>query len=226
MRLMAYLPRILHPAPRNAALLGLGLGVTAQGLTDDERLDAIDVVDISRDIPAMLKTVYPAAGESPLDDPRVRLRIEDGRFFLQTSGRGYDIITAEPPPPHFTGVAGLYSREFFQLVERRLNPGGVVTYWLPVHDLKVAEAQSIARAFLDVFPDASLWAGSGLDWILMAAKPTVRPVTSEQFGDWWRRPVVGGSAAPESASTVPRCSGRCFSQTAHACGRGQTAHRP
>ena len=187
MRLLAYLPGILHPAPRTAALLGLGLGVTAKGLTDDARLEAIDVVDISRDIPAMLPTVYPAPGESPLDDPRVRLHVEDGRFFLQTSKHGYDIITGEPPPPHFAGVAGLYSREFFALVQQRLNPGGIVTYWLPVHDLKVAEAQAITRAFLDVFPDASLWSGAGFDWILMATKPPVRGVTSEQFGRWWSR---------------------------------------
>lgn len=187
MRLFAYLPRILHPAPRRAALLGLGLGVTAKGLTDDDRLEAIDMVDVSRDIPGMLRVVYPAHGESPLDDPRVRLHIEDGRFFLQTSTAGYDIITGEPPPPHFTGVAGLYTREFFQFLERRLNPGGIVTYWLPVHDLKVAEAQAITRAFLAVFPDASLWTGAGLDWILMAAKPPARRVTPEEFGRWWSR---------------------------------------
>jgi spermidine synthase len=187
MRLLAYMPGILHPGPRKAALLGLGLGVTAKGLTDDDRLEVIDVVDISRDIPAMLPTVYPAPGESPLDDPRVRLHIEDGRFFLQTSRSGYDVITGEPPPPHFAGVAGLYSQEFFELVRQRLNPGGIVSYWLPVHDLKVAEAQAITRAFLDVFPDASLWSGAGFDWILIATKPPVRTVTTAQMGRWWTR---------------------------------------
>ena len=191
MRLLAYLPGMLHRAPRTAALLGLGLGVTAKGLTDDARLAAIDVVDISRDIPALLSTVYPEPGESPLDDPRVRLHVEDGRFFLQTSKHGYDIITGEPPPPHFAGVAGLYSREFFELVQRRLNPGGIVTYWLPVHDLKVSEAQAITRAFQDVFPDASLWSGAGFDWILMATKPPMGRVTSEQFGQWWSRAPSG-----------------------------------
>ena len=104
----------------------------------------------------------------------------DGSFCKRRTN-GYDIITGEPPPPHFAGVAGLYSREFFELVRQRLNPGGIVTYWLPVHDLKVAEAQAITRAFLDVFPDASLWSGAGFDWILMATKPPVRTVTSEQI---------------------------------------------
>src|SRR6185295_18901469 len=103
MRLFALLPRMLHPAPRTAALVGLGLGVTAKALTDDARLDRVDVVDISRDIPAMLKVVYPASGESPLDDPRVRLHVEDGRFFLETTTMRYDVITGEPPPPHFAG---------------------------------------------------------------------------------------------------------------------------
>lgn len=189
MRLFALLPRMLHPAPRKAALIGLGVGVTAKTLTEDTRLDTLDVVEISRDIPAMLKLMYPGPAESPLEDPRVRLHIEDGRFFLQTTKSGYDIITGEPPPPHFAGVANLYSREFFQSVERRLNPGGLVTYWLPVHDLKLAEAQSIARAFIDVFPNGSLWAGSGFDWILMAEKPPVTRVNAQPLENWWRDPV-------------------------------------
>ena len=35
----------------------------------------------------------------PLQDPRVRVHIEDGRQFLQATGRRFDLITGEPPPP-------------------------------------------------------------------------------------------------------------------------------
>ena len=92
----------------------------------------------------MLTTVYPTPGESPLDDPRVDFTVEDARFFLQTSKNGYDIITGEPPPPHFAGVAGLCSPPSFLrfLVQQLFNPGGIVTYGVPVSHLKVSEAQA------------------------------------------------------------------------------------
>jgi hypothetical protein len=107
MRLVAHLPSILHPSPDTAALLGVGLGVTAMALTEDPRFTSIDAVDISPDIPAMLPIVYPDARDNPLRDARVRLHVEDGRFFLGAARQRYDVITAEPPPPRCAGVANL-----------------------------------------------------------------------------------------------------------------------
>jgi hypothetical protein len=183
--LFAHIPSILHPAPQNAALLGLGLGMTAKALTEDTRFRSIDIVDVSPDIPDMLSVVFPNARDNPLHDPRVRLHIEDGRFFLGTTPQQFDVITAEPPPPHYAGVANLYSREFFQLLAARLKPGGLATYWLPVHDLTVDEARAIAAAFLEAFPETTLWTASGLDWILMGAKPPTGGMTDESVRAWW-----------------------------------------
>jgi predicted membrane-bound spermidine synthase len=208
MRLFAHLPSILHPAPRAAALVGVGLGVTAKALTEDSRLQSIDVVDVSPDIPAMLSVVFPAARENPLLDARVRLHVEDARFFLGSRPERYDVITAEPPPPRYAGVANLYSREFFHLLAERLNPGGLATYWLPVHDLNAREARAIVAAFIDAFPETTLWTGSGLDWILMGLKPPGGGVREEDFRGWWRRSPVSdrlrevGLDAPESLGAL------------------------
>jgi len=187
MRLFAHIPSILHPAPTSAVLLGLGLGITAKALTEDSRFRSIDVVDVSPDIPDMLPVVFPNPGDNPLRDPRVKLHIEDGRFFLGTTDQQFDVITAEPPPPHYAGVANLYSQEFFQLLAARLRPGGLATYWLPVHDLKVDEARAIAAAFLEAFPETMLWTGSGLDWILIGVKPPSGGMTDASFRAWWTR---------------------------------------
>ena len=93
MRLFAHLPSVLHPRPQSAALLGVGLGVTAKALTEDARFTSIDVVDISPDIPDMLPVVYPDPRDNPLRDRRVRLHLEDGRFFLATTRQRFDVIT-------------------------------------------------------------------------------------------------------------------------------------
>ena len=38
----------------------------------------------------------------------MRLHIEDGRNFLQTTRDRYDLITGEPPPPLTPGTVNLY----------------------------------------------------------------------------------------------------------------------
>ncbi len=190
MRLFVYLPVAVHPDPRSALLISYGVGVTAQALTDVATLQAIDVVDISRDILELAQQVHPVPGPMPLDDPRVRVHVEDGRFYLLTTERRYDLITGEPPPPRNNGIVNLYSKEYFELMRRRLRPGGIATYWLPVNQLELAESRAILAAFCDAFEDCSLWNGSGYDWVLMGTHGAGGPMSLESFERQWRDPVV------------------------------------
>ncbi|HJS58300.1 MAG TPA: spermidine synthase [Vicinamibacteria bacterium] len=190
MRLFVFLPVALHPRPRNALLISYGVGLTAQALTDTAGLESIDVVDISADVLDAARSVHPVPGPMPLDDPRVRIHIEDGRFFLLTTRRSYDLITGEPPPPRQNGIVNLYSKEYFGLVRRRLRPGGIASYWLPVDQLSIAETRAIARGFCDVFEDCSLWTGSGYEWVLMGTQRAGGPVPRDAFERQWNDPAV------------------------------------
>jgi predicted membrane-bound spermidine synthase len=131
MKLYVYLPLALKADARDALLISYGVGSTAKALTDSRGLQNIDIVDISEDILEMSTIVYPG-DENPLQDERVRVHVEDGRFFLNTTSSRYDLITSEPPPPKNAGVVNLYSQEYFKLIRKRLNPGGYASYWLPV----------------------------------------------------------------------------------------------
>jgi predicted membrane-bound spermidine synthase len=191
MKAFVYWPAAVHPNLEKALLICYGCGMTAKALTDTKSLKSIDIVDISRAIIEESSVVFPDPKENPVHDPRVKIHIEDGRFFLLTRKRHFDLITAEPPPPKFKGIENLYSREFFRLAHDRLADGGIVTYWLPVHQIKMAEAKSILKAFTDVFPNGSLWAGSGLEWMMMGVKNPGKPVDRETFSRQWHDPVVG-----------------------------------
>ena len=191
MNVFVYLPVALHPSPKRALLISYGLGSTAKALTDTASIESLDVVDISRDILEMGRIVFPAPGEYPLDDPRVKVHVEDGRFFLLTTDRRYDLITAEPPPPKNAGVGNLYSREYFQLVHDRLAEGGFASYWLPVYQLEPAESEAVIRAFCDAFDDCSLWTGYGLEWILLGSRGATQPPGLEGFTRQWSDPAVG-----------------------------------
>jgi spermidine synthase len=193
MKLYVYWPMAIHPNLKRALLICYGVGNTAKALTDSKSLETIDVVDISRDVLEMNNIVYPNKADRPLQDPRVRVHIEDGRYFLQTTDRKFDLITAEPPPPGIAGVENLYTREYFQLLHDRLSEGGIVTYWLPLHALTDVSTKAILRAFCDAFEDCSLWNAMGTSLMMVGTHHAQGPVTEEQFTRQWSDSIV----APE-----------------------------
>ncbi|MDH3507037.1 MAG: spermidine synthase [Gammaproteobacteria bacterium] len=190
MKLYVYLPVALRPDMRDALLISFGVGATAKALTDTASLRHIDIVDTSRDILSMSSIIYDEA-DNPLNDSRVDVHIDDGRFFLNTTRRTYDLITSEPPPPKIAGIASLYSQEYFAMIRSRLRDGGYATYWLPVGELEPLDTLAITRAFCNAFPDCSLWAGAGLDWMLMGSNGAVDAPSLDDFTAQWRDAKVG-----------------------------------
>jgi predicted membrane-bound spermidine synthase len=211
MRLFAYLPLALRPESEDALLIGYGVGVTADALTRDSHLKHLDVVDISKEI-LSLADFYSGPGyTNPLRDPRVTSFVQDGRFFLQACPERYDIITGEPPPLKMAGTVNLYTEQFFSLMKSRLKDGGIVSFWLPLYHLKPDETKAVLRAFHNVFPNASLWATSDLEWIMIGIKPPLprpNPATAGLARRLWTDHNTGadlvriGVEVPEQMSTL------------------------
>lgn len=189
MKLYVYLPLALKADTEDALLISFGVGSTAKALTDSAGLRSIDVVDISEDVLEMSRVVYPGS-DNPLEDERVRVHVEDGRFYLNTTDKRYDLITSEPPPPKHAGIVNLYSQEYFALIRERLKPGGYTSYWLPVQQLEPVETLAIAKAFCNVFDDCSLWSGAGLEWMLLGSRDAPAPDGAAEFSAQWQDPVV------------------------------------
>lgn len=208
MKLYVYLPLAVHPELKRALLICYGIGNTAKALTDADELEQIDVVDISRDVLETSQVIYPDAAERPLADPRVRVHVEDGRYFMQTTSERFDLITAEPPPPTSAGVVNLYTREYFELMYDRLAEGGIATYWLPLHGLTDVSTRAILRGFCDAFDDCSLWNGIGTQLMMMGTRNAAGPVSEEHFLRQWRAPGASaelqrlGLERPEQLGTL------------------------
>jgi predicted membrane-bound spermidine synthase len=185
MQFFAWLPLALHPEPRRALLISYGAGNTARALLDDPGVQELTMVDVSPEILAASRLIHGAS--NPLDDPRVRLVVEDGRHFLRTRRERFDIITAEPPPPMMAGVVNLYSREYFMALAERLAPGGLATYWLPVKQFQPRGARAVIAAFCDAFPDCTLWSGVKYEWILMGGRDFRHRPAMKSFARLWDR---------------------------------------
>jgi spermidine synthase len=173
MRLQALLPLLVHNGePRSALVVGMGTGITAGALLADPSLERRVVAEL---LPAVIRAVPLFAGNLGLiSDPRVELRVGDGRHELQRRPDRYDLITLEPPPPTAAGVANLYSREFYELCRDRLEAGGLMAQWWPLPAQNDEDSRSLVRSFLDVFPHATVWTTELHEMLLVGS---MRPLT-------------------------------------------------
>jgi SAM-dependent methyltransferase len=156
-------PAVLHPAPRDVAIIGLASGDTpwAAGVRKETR--SITVFEIFRPQPRLLAAAaaFPWAERPALDplraflgDPRVAFVIGDGRKALEREARRYDVIEADALWPETAMSGNLYSVEFYELVARRLKPGGLMCSWTPT--------PRIRRTFRQVFPYVIALEGGGI----------------------------------------------------------------
>jgi spermidine synthase len=158
------LPVLLQSNPRNGLVICFGLAHTVSTVLGMDEIESVDCVELS-------KTVIQATSRLPRcekaqQDPKMHLKIADGRHHLETTAQRYSLVVAEPPPPHSAGVVNLYSREYYQACRRCLLPGGMVVQWLPVFELSRRDGKVIIRAFSDVFPNCYLIDG-GFDGELL-----------------------------------------------------------
>lgn len=195
MKLYVYWPVAVQPNLESALLISYGVGSTAKALTDTESLKRIDIVDISRDILELNEIVYPDKDSLPLNDPRVRTHIEDGRYFLESTKRRFDLITGEPPPPTARGVVNLYTQEHFELVREHLTESGIATYWLPIPELGDRATLAILRGFCGAFADCSLWHGMGGNLMMVGTRGLDGPVSADHFAAQWQNPKIAAEMA-------------------------------
>jgi hypothetical protein len=95
-----------------------------------------------------------------LERPDVQLHVDDGRNYLLTTTRRYDVLTADIIQPVHAGAGSLYSVEYFQLARKVLAPGGLMLQWIGTRP--ATQYKLIARTFMQVFPHATAWASGTL----------------------------------------------------------------
>ncbi len=191
--LLAHVPMLLNRSPENVLVIGLASGVTV-GSVETYPVSKITCVEISPEMIDAAKIFAPYNG-SALDDPRLRILIEDGRNHVLLSRESYDVIISEPTNPWISGVGSLFTEEYFRLLDRRLREGGTACVWLQAYGLEPADFRMIARTFLKVFPNASLWEPLiGKDYLLVGTKGPFE-IDPDRMEERIARPEVGRDLA-------------------------------
>jgi spermidine synthase len=155
-RRIGHLPMALHPNAQTALVIGLGGGATA-GAVSLHGSD-VDIVELAGSVVRGAR-FFESINYAVLDRPNAHLRVDDGRNFLMLTPKRYDVITADVIHPIFAGSGNLYSVEYFRLLRRVLNRGGMAVQWVAGTE---QEYKIIARTFLSVFPYTTVWGGGSL----------------------------------------------------------------
>jgi spermidine synthase len=156
-RMLGHVPALVHPNPRRILVVGVGAGVTAGTFAVHPGVERIVVCEIEPKVPASARAYFGEENHHVFDDPRVELIFDDARHFLQTTTEKFDIITSDPIHPWVRGAATLYSLEYLELVKQHLEPGGVITQWVPMYETDERSVKSEIATLAQVFPDTTLW---------------------------------------------------------------------
>ena len=169
-RMLGHLSALLHREPRTVLVVGCGAGVTAGCFTLYPSVERIVICEIEPLIPPVVTTHFSQENYAFVKDPRVQIVYDDARHFIRTTREKFDVITSDPIHPWVKGSATLYSQEYFEFVKSHLNPGGVVTQWVPLYQSNLDVVKSEVATFSKVFPHAMLWsnedAGKGYDTVI------------------------------------------------------------
>jgi predicted membrane-bound spermidine synthase len=149
--LLGHLPALLAGGAEKSLVIGLGSGMTAGAL---HRHGQVTVAELNPVVPGATRC-FDDKNHHVLDS--AHLQIEDGRMALLEPGASVDLVTTDPIHPGVAGSGSLYTVEHFRLCKSRLNPGGVVSLWVPLYQMGGEEMRGIIGSFVDVFPDADLW---------------------------------------------------------------------
>jgi len=186
-KMLAHLPLLLHPNPRQVGIVGLGSGVTlASALVHP--IVSVDVVEISPEV-VEASAHFADVNRRALDDPRARLVRGDGRTHLSLTSRRYDVVISEPSNPWMAGVATLFTQEFFRTVRDRLSPGGIFCQWAHTYDVSDADLRSIVATFQAVFPEGTMWLAGDSD-LLLVGSPAPLESRLNGISMAWQRPGV------------------------------------
>jgi spermidine synthase len=226
-RMLGHIPALAHKGPESVLVVACGAGVTAGTFVLHPTVKRVVICDIEPLVPTTVTPMFGKenyhvvdgiAHQNPhtVNGKQVEVVYDDGRHFLRTTKEKFDVITSDPIDPWVKGCAALNTVEYYQMCREHLNPGGVVSLWIPLYESNLDTAKSVIATFFEVFPHGSLWTndvdGKGYDAILFGqAEPTVISLDALQrrLGRADHRAVkeslqeVGFGAARRRTSTGP-----------------------
>jgi len=170
-RMLGHLTTLVPKSAKTVVVIGCGAGVTAGAVSVDPVVVHETIAEIEPLVPRVVSAYFAEHNFDVVRNPKVSVHIDDARHFLFTTKDKFDAITSDPLDPWVKGAAMLYTREFFELVKTRLNPGGIVTLFVQLYESNTEAVKSEIATFFEAFPKGMIFSntynGQGYDLVLL-----------------------------------------------------------
>lgn len=121
---MAHVPSMIHPNPKNVLIIGGGDGGTIREFAKHPTIEKIDLVEIDKRVIEVCKKFFPQCTEK-LNDPRVNILHTDGIEYVKNHPNQYDIAIVDSTDPEGFSL-GLFTEDFYQDVANCLTSQGIM----------------------------------------------------------------------------------------------------
>lgn len=158
-----------RPDAAVAAVIGQGSGISSHVLLGSPRIERLVTVEIE---PAMVtgsRELYPA-NRRVFDDPRSTIVIDDAKSYFAASPLKFDMVFSEPSNPWVSGIASLFTTEFYAHMRRYLTENGVFGQWLHLYEIDDGLVLSVLAAIHQNFQSYEVFLTAGGDMLVVAGK--------------------------------------------------------
>ena len=149
-------PAFLIPKREHVMTVGIGTAITLSPVWREKRIQSVDAVEIS---PAVVDALpyFSQANEKIYDHPGVQTHVDDGRAWLKSHSKMYDMILVELFNGEERGISALYSKEFYEICARRLRAGGGLAQCLSLIELPPRALLGVLKTMASVFDHGQVY---------------------------------------------------------------------
>jgi len=168
--LLGLLPLAHYPTAENAAIIGLGSGITPESVLASDNIKSVDSIEIESAVVDGSRLFEDRVYKTH-NDPRSRIYVDDAKTFFSTRDYKYDIIVSEPPNPWVSGVSSLFTQEFYHRIKNHINDDGLFIQWLHLYEINTPLVATVFNALGKEFSDYMVYiAHNNVDVIIVASK--------------------------------------------------------
>jgi predicted membrane-bound spermidine synthase len=167
------------PRAEAAAVIGQGSGMTSHMLLGSPNLRQLSTIEIE---PEMIRasTQFLPVNYRVFSDARAHFVVDDARSYFAGAGRRFDLIVSEPSNPWVSGVAGLFTKEFYARIKQYLTPGGVFAQWMHLYEMNDSLVLSMLAAVQQNFAAYDIYLTDDTDIVVIATNGSA--VTAPDWG--------------------------------------------
>ena len=182
-KLLGIFPVLVHESdqPKEVLVIAFGAGITAGSVLASDQVSSLDVVDLNPDVEE-INNLFKEVNGDVFPQPRFHFHNDDGRNYLVTSSKRYDVIISDSTHPRAYDSWILYTEEFYRAVKEHLLPGGIFAQWVPVLGSMQGDLFRIhLNTFRSVFPNCTFWYVYGSDQAFLLATPEPFSLDAERL---------------------------------------------